>query len=439
MSSDMDKLKEFLLVNKSIKYIRLQWIDYSGVLRARFVPVARCLRIANGSETIRLAQNSIIIPISTAPRIFSLSDYHETWLLRPDWSSLRVCGFQTGHAVAMSFIDQKDAKTRLDKCPRMLLVQALERLDKEWGVKVLVGFEIEFVLLDGDGSNDVIKPLDRLNGYSRTAGLRAETLDLVEEIIDALEQSSISIHHFHAEVQDQLEIALTPEPALQAVDSLVLAQETIRAICVRRNLKATMTPKPTLAGPSNGLHLHLSLVDVNVERVSADHFIAGVLDHMGSLCAFGMANYDGYARSVGDAAGAWIGFGTDNRDLPVRKISDWHWEFRMMDGTANPYLFAAAVLLAALDGLAKKTELVWKDCKLFPHLMNEKMRVEYRINNSMPVTFREALDCLKKDAVVNAWIAKDLLEWYISVKEKEVEVFGEMTDEQRRLRFLEYF
>lgn len=435
----MDKLKEFLRVNKSIKYIRIQWIDYSGVLRARFVPVARCLRIANGSETIRLAQNSMIIPISTAPRIFSLSDYHETWLLRPDWSSLRVCGFQTSHAAAMSFVDQKDAETRLDKCPRMLLVQALERLDKEWGVKVLVGFEIEFVLLDGDGSNDVIKPLDRLNGYSRTAGLRAETLDLVEEIIDALEKSYISIHHFHAEVQDQLEIALTPEPALQAVDSLVLAQETIRAICVRRNLKATMTPIPTLAGPSNGLHLHLSLVDVDVERVSADHFIAGVLDHMGSLCAFGMANYDGHARSVGDAAGAWVGFGIDNRDLPVRKTSDWHWEFRMMDGTANPYLFAAAVLLAALDGLAKKAELVWKDCKLFPHLMNEKMRVEYGINNSMPVTFKEALDCLKEDAVVNAWIAKDLLEWYISVKEKEVEVFGKMTDEQRRLRFLEYF
>ncbi|KJK83616.1 hypothetical protein H634G_00849 [Metarhizium anisopliae BRIP 53293] len=323
----MDKLKEFLRANKSIEYIRIQWIDYSGVLRARFVPVARCLRIANGSETNLLPQR--------LPRNLVLA-------------------------------------------PRLVLPNALE-------------------------------------------------------------QSSISIHHFHAEVQDQLEIALTPEPALQAVDSLVLAQETIRAICVRRNLKATMTPKPTLAGPSNGLHLHLSLVNVNVERVSADHFIAGVLDHMGSLCAFGMANYDGYARSVGDAAGAWIGFGTDNRDLPVRKISDWHWEFRMMDGTANPYLFAAAVLLAALDGLAKKTELVWKDCKLFPHLMNEKMRVEYGINNSMPVTFKEALDCLKEDAVVNAWIAKDLLEWYISVKEKEVEVFGKMTDEQRRLRFLEYF
>lgn len=295
MSSDKEKLEDFLQGNKSIKYIRLQWIDYSGVLRARFVPIARCLRIASGSETICLAQNSMIIPISTAPRIFSLSDYHETWFLRLDWSSLRRCGFKAGHAAIMSFVDQKDAETRFDKCPRMLLVQALERLEKEWGAKILIGFEIEFVLLDGL-DNVIIKPMDRLNGYSRTAGLHGDTLDLVEEIVDALEQSSINIHHFHAEVQDQQEIALAPEPALEAVDSLVLAQEAIRAICVRRNLKATMTPKPTLSGPSNGLHLHLSLD--KLECASADNFVAGVLDHMGSLCAFGMANYDGYVRPL---------------------------------------------------------------------------------------------------------------------------------------------
>lgn len=277
MLSDKERLEELLRINKSVKYIRIQWIDYSGVLRARFVPVARCLQIASGSETICLAQNSMIIPISTAPKVFSLGDYHETWFLRPDWSSLRRCGFMASHAAVMSFVDQKDAVTRFDKCPRMLLVQALERLEKKWGAKVLMGFEIEFVLLDG--FNKVIKPMDRLNGYSRTAGLRGDTLDVVEEIVDALKKSSINVHHFHAEAQDQLEIALAPEPALEAVDSLVLAQEAIRTICVRRNLKATMTPKPTLSGPLSGLRLHLSLD--KLERGSADNFVAGVLNHMG--------------------------------------------------------------------------------------------------------------------------------------------------------------
>lgn len=69
-------------------------------------------------------------------------------------------------------------------------------------------------------------------------------------------------------------------------------------VCIRRDIKVTMTPKPTLSRPSNGLHLHLSLD--RLEHTSANNF----LNHMGSLCAFEMANYDGYVRSTGDAAGA---------------------------------------------------------------------------------------------------------------------------------------
>ena len=435
MSSGKEVLKDFLQTNRSVEYIRLQWMDYSGVLRARFVPTDRCLRIASGNENACMAQSGMLVPISTAPRIFSISDYHETWFLRPDWSSLRVCGFKSNHAAVMSFVDQKDAKNRFDKCPRNLLVRALERLEKNWGAKVLLGFEIEFVLLDE--SNNVIKPLDQLNGYSRIAGLRAETLDLVEEILEAFKRSTIGIHQFHAEAGKQLEIALAPEPALRAVDSLVLAQEAIRTICVRRGIKATMTPKPVLEGDSNGLHLHLSLD--KLDGTLANNFLAGVLQHLTSLCAFGMANYDGYDRSVADCAGEWIGYGTDNRDLPVREVSDLHWEIRMMDGTANPYLFAACVLLAALDGLESKTELMWKDLKVFPHLLDEKRRIEHGINKHMPVTFKEALAGLRNDAALKTQIGEELLKWYIHVKDKDAEEFGKMTDEQRRLVFLGYF
>ncbi|KAI9690730.1 MAG: hypothetical protein M1820_009861 [Bogoriella megaspora] len=435
MPSGKEILEGFLLQNPSIKYIRLQWMDYSGVLRARFAPIDRCLRIASGKENACMAQAGMLVPISTAPRIFSISDYHETWFLRPDWSSLRVCGFKSDHAAVMCFVDQKDAGERFDKCPRNLLVRALEQLEKNWHTNVLVGFEIEFVLLDE--SDKVVKPLDRLNGYCRTAGLRAETLDLIEEILEALERSAVKIHQFHAEAGEQLEIALAPEPAIEAIDSLILTQEAIRTICIRRGIKATMTPKPVLDGDMNGLHLHLSLD--KLDDTLAGNFLAGVLQHMTSLCAFGMANYDSYGRSVADCAGEWIGYGTDNRDLPVREVGHLHWEFRMMDGTANPYLFTAGVLFAALDGLENKAELTWKDVKVFPHLLDEKGRIEYGINKRMPVTFAEALDSLRNNRALRAQIGGELLEWYMHVKDRDVEEFGRMTDEQRRLCFLGYF
>jgi glutamine synthetase len=69
---------------------------------------------------------------------------------------------------------------------------------------------------------------------------------------------------------------------------------------------------------------------------------------MAALCAFGMPNFDSYVCVAHDKAGVWIGFGTENRDLPVRKITDEHREFRFADCTANFYLFMAAVEMGAV-------------------------------------------------------------------------------------------
>lgn len=435
MLSDKEKLQTYLQQNGQITYIRLQWIDFSGILRARFVPVARCLQIAQGNEEYILPQVSMIIPVSTAPQCFPTSNDLEVWVLRPDWSSLRTCGFRESNASVMCFLEHKGTEEMFNKCPRMLLSRAIERFERDWGTSVLAGFEIEVMLL---GENfQPINQLDRLNSYQTTAGLRGQKMDMVEEILRCLKASSINIHHFHTETRDQIEFALGPESLLDAIDSLILAQETIRTVFIRHNIKATMTPKPLLDGPTNGIHLHMS-VD-KLAPPHTDNFLAGIMKHMRSLCAFGMANFDGYVRTAKDAAGAWIGFGTENRDLPVRKISEQHWEFRMLDSTSNPYLFAATVLLAGLSGLSEKIDLAWEDCHVFPHSLTDKERIKYGLDKTMPNSLQEALDSLKTDLTMQKWIPQALLDSYIPVKEKEVEVFQKMTDEQRRLRFLEYF
>lgn len=317
----------------------------------------------------------------------------------------------------------------------MLLSRGLQRLLTEWDTKVLAGFEIEVMLLDQDCQP--LNDIDRLNSYQTTAGLRGEKLDIVEEILESFKASSIKVHHFHTETHDQIEFALSPESLLDAVDSLVLAQETIRTIFVRHNIKATMTPKPLLEGPTNGIHLHMS-VD-KLAPPHTDNFLAGVLTHMHPLCAFGMANFDSYVRTTTDAAGKWVGYGTENRDLPVRKITEQHWEFRMADGTSNPYLFTGAVLLAGICGLSQKLTLTWEDCHVFPHSLDQGGRAIYQLDKRMPSSLQEALESLKTDDSIKTWIPRDMLNSYIAVKEKDVEAFQKMTDDQRRLRFLEFF
>lgn len=434
MPSNEERLQKFLLEHESTKYIRLQWIDFSGVLRARFVPVGRCLKIAQGMEDYLLPQVSMIIPISTAPKCFPIGNDLETWVLRPDWSSLRSCGFRLSHASVMCFLEHKEAQDTYNKCPRTLLSRAICQLEKEQKTEIMAGFEIEFMVL-GENAQP-LEQLDRLSSYQTTAGLRGQTLDIVEEVLECLKASSINVHHFHTETRDQIEFALSPEPLLNAIDSLILAQETIRTVFTWHNIRATMTPKPLSHGPTNGIHLHMS-----IDRFSSSHtgsFLAGILNHMPSLCAFGMANVDGYTRTTKDAAGAWVGFGTENRDLPVRKINEQHWEFRMMDATSNAYLFAAAILIAGLDGISEQAD-PWADCHVFPHSLDEAERAKYRLDRKMPASFLESLESLKGDAMLRELMPEALLASYISVKEKEVEEFRNMDENMRLSRFLDYF
>ncbi|VUC23859.1 unnamed protein product [Clonostachys rosea] len=415
------------------EYVRLHWVDYSGVLRTRFISVGQCIQMAQGTEKYHLAQNSLITPISTAPKEFSPSDHHETWELLPDWPTLRPCGSKGNHATVMCYIDDKGRS--FQKCPRTLLEGVIDKIACTYEAVFLLKFRIEFMLLDG--SAEVHKPMDRLNGYSRTAGLRTDILEIMDEIHQALRTSNIRIDEFHIGLADQVELSLAPQAPLEAIDSLVLAQETIRTVCTRHNIRATMAPKPLLNGPFNGLYLHLSAENSRSNQPA--NLLAGILGSMGSLCAFGMANFDSYVRAVNGCAGEWIGFGTGNRDLPVRQVSIEHWEFRMLDSTANPYLFAYALLMAGQYGVVNGMQLEWKDCSSFPSLLDICQRADYGLTSRMPSSLQEALDHLREDSVMQFILPHSFLEWYISLKKKEVEEFAKMTDEQRRLRFLEYF
>ncbi|KGO43450.1 Protein of unknown function DUF3328 [Penicillium expansum] len=109
MLSDKEKLETYLQRNGQTLYICLQRIDFSGILRARFVPVARCVQIAQGNEEYIIPQVSMIITVSTAPQCFPTSNDLEVWVLRPDWSSLRTCGFRENNASVMCFLEHKEA------------------------------------------------------------------------------------------------------------------------------------------------------------------------------------------------------------------------------------------------------------------------------------------------------------------------------------------
>ncbi|KAH8761173.1 hypothetical protein F5883DRAFT_647359 [Diaporthe sp. PMI_573] len=217
----------------------------------------------------------------------------------------------------MCFIHQRDATEPFAPCPRTLLCKTVKEIEERLSTKLLAGFEAEFALLD-ETLNPPSQPLDPVTGDSTMSGLRGTNLDLIEEVVEAVEMAGIDVHNYHTKGVGHFEIALFPLSPVESVDALVCLHETIRALPVslRRGLKATLAPRPTSNaaqnGSQNGCHVQISL---NPPK-SPESFLAGVLQKVPQLCALGLANFDSCARIVRDGTGLWVCWGTENRDLP---------------------------------------------------------------------------------------------------------------------------
>ncbi|KAI1639951.1 protein fluG [Biscogniauxia mediterranea] len=393
-------LKSFFLKNPATRFVRLQWVDYSGVIRTRIVTRKRCEEFAAGSDHYSLAGNCLRMAILFIPQYYG--EDPQEWRLCPDWTTLKPCEFAAGHASVMCFVAQAEAPDPFARCPRHLLSNVLRQFQTDHQSNFLLGFEIEFVLLD-DESN-LVNSLDSIGAYSLTAGLRGRNLIMMEEIVSALETAGIPVYHFHVEIPDQLEIALAPLPPMQAIDAYMFAQEAIRAIGIHHEVRASLAPRPVLKGPQNGCHVHI------------------------------------YFRVVEDGAGLWIGWGHQNRDLPVRRISDNRWELRFADCTANMYLLVAAVVRAGAAGMAQDAKsLRWKDCHKELGGLAEADLAAFGILERMPSNFAIALEAAKRDEDLKGWIGEEIFTQYVRLKEKEMEAMYTMTDETRRRRSLVFF
>ncbi|KAL3485601.1 hypothetical protein BJX62DRAFT_242827 [Aspergillus germanicus] len=334
-------IEEFFEKNSIVKLVRLQWVDYSGVLRVQIIPKPRSFELANGETKYYLGEDCMIIPISTSPRCFpSVEGY---WKLDPDWESLTVCGFAPTHASVMCRTINRDLCDGAVGCPRT------------------------FVVLDETFS--IAKRFDQVVGPSTPAGLRAENLDILNEMMAALELSGFEVYHVHS--------------------------ETIRTIYARHGLKAITAPLPTFASPTNGVHVHLTAKPA-LPREAEESFIAGILPSLPRLCLLGLANYDSYHRVVGGSAGEWLGWGRWTRQFPIRQVDENRWEFRFLDATANVYLFIAALLQAGRAGIHGKVPLEMigaEPSPARPLYPTEPEDVEdFGIDTRMPKSLESALE-----------------------------------------------
>jgi glutamine synthetase len=131
-----------------------------------------------------------------------------------------------------------------------------------------------------------------------------------------------------------------------------------------------------------------------------------MLAHLPALCALTLPTAASYARMVDSAwtGGTFVSWGLDAREVPLRacgRLGARHFEFRPLDGTANPYVALAGVLGAGARGIAVREQLGVRPCGAHaPAEMDANERPARGIVARLPRTLPEARARLAQDKVL---------------------------------------
>jgi glutamine synthetase len=320
-------------------------------------------------------------------------------------------------------------------CQRTFLKRMEERLEQR-SARLEVAFENEFSLATRVEGSFV--PIDSGLCFSTISATAAQ--DYLDDLVAALDEQDIVLEQYYSELgHGQHEISTGHAPALKAADEQVLVRETIRGVATRHGLVASLAPKPWPDNAGNGGHIHFSLWDADADlnrfhdaaapdRLSreARSFIAGVLEHLPGLCGLTAPSFNSYHRIVPQYwAGAFVCWGHDNREAPVRVPSVFRGmeeastnaELKAADASSNPYLAVGGLIAAGLDGLVRELEPP-EPVEVDPATIDEGERARRGIVR-LPTTQAEALAALEADDVLTAALGPVLTESYLAVRRSE--------------------
>ncbi|KAK3685896.1 hypothetical protein B0T22DRAFT_381151 [Podospora appendiculata] len=443
--SDVELLEVFLKNQDAPDFVRICWNDFTASSRMRMVPFRKFMSLLSEGKSadigitkavFGLIQNDTIIP-----GVSATGEYR----LHPDFSSLKK-GPIEGHISMYAEFREKSGET-VALCPRSLLQRAVE-LGGENGLTFLLGFEIEFLLLER---------LDRAAGAPRYGTLMTDghawsvsryyadpkVSKLLRDMVSELETMGIYVEQLHAEsATGQFELILPPLPPVDAVDTLLHTRDVMSALATAAGFKITLHPKPFSHACGTAAHTHMSISSPNGSKPEVyESFYAGILKHLRGITAFTYSNPTSFERLADGvwAGGRWVTWGTQNRETALRKIEDSHWELKAMDGLANPYFAMGAVLLAGVKGVVDKEELVWGDCEIDPAKLTGNDRKELNVTQMLPGSVEEALTALRADEELVELLGAELVDRYTALKEFELNFLGEMTEEERRAWIMERY
>lgn len=440
-----------LAEERGIEFIRVEYLDYSGVTRARTI---RRTALAAALETG--------VNFSTAIMSFNSLDHYipepmygpgdgDFWAM-PDPDSFAIVPYRD--RTARMFCDLVDLDgAPWPGCPRTALKRVLTEAERELGGTITAAYEPEGMLFvrKADGS---LVPADNSKCFS-VNGMEIQH-PFVSRVVDTMEAMGHEIEQISSEYgPGQYEINLKYAPMLKATDGMVTFRHVFKNIGRDLGYVATLMPKPFADLPGSGLHVHLSLIDGagrNLFQDKADvrglemsevayHFAGGLLAHGAALTAVGAPTVNSYKRLLpGSWSPAHICYGPANRSVLVRipeKRRARRLEFRSGDGCCNPYLFSAALVAAGLDGVRRRIDPGTPATDDVGHLPEAELA--RRGIKWLPRTLGEAIDALAADSIIRSSWGPALFDEFVKVRRSEWDTYICHVSEWERAAYIDLY
>jgi glutamine synthetase len=427
------------LGDQGVVAVAVTWVDNSGVTRVKAVPLQRLAAAAGWGIGASPVFDAFLPDDSIVPAQHAGGPVGDL-RLHPDLARVVVLAGQPGWAWAPAVRYQLDG--RVHPQDQRAAAQAAVATLADAGYTARAAFEIEWAL---SSTEPEFTPaaLGPAYGYTRVV----EQSDYLRDLLIALDRQGVVVEQIHPEYgSSQYELSVAAEGPVDAADTLVLVRETIRALSMRRGLRASFSPKVLTDGVGNGGHVHLSLWREGVNIFSggsgqyamtgaAESFTAGVLSRLPALLAIGAPSPASYLRLIPSHwAGAFQVWGLENREAALRLITGSpgnpdaaNLEVKAFDLAANPYLVIAALIAAGLAGIADGTVLSGP-VNVDPVTLTPAEQHQLGIV-ALPPTLQAATDAFEADDVLTGALGVELATTIVALRRAETARFADATAE----------
>lgn len=442
----MDRDYIFKMVEEeNVKFIRLQFTDILGVLKAISITSDQLQKALDGE--LMFDGSSIEGFVRIEESDMYLKPDPSTFLILP-WAST-TSDAKTARIICDIFDSNGEP---FHGCPRYALSRVLKEA-KDMGYTMQVGPEPEFFMfhLDENGRPS-LKTHDKAGYFDLPPVDKGE--EARRDMVEVLQSLGFEIEAAHHEVAPgQHEIDFKYTDALKTADNIVTFRIAVRIVAQRHDLHATFMPKPVYGINGSGMHMHVSLFK-DGENIFFDpqkedglsetcrYFIGGVMKHARAIAAITNPTVNSYKRLVpGYEAPVYIAWSYRNRSplirIPARRGIGTRIEVRNPDPSCNPYLGLAVILKAGLEGIKERIcppDAVEQNI----YEMDLATRKQQGIQ-SLPENLYEALDELRQDKLIQEALGEHIYSRFVLAKTNEWESYSSRVYDWEIAEYLEKF